>query len=90
MLQFIISKNERYSIVEQVKTALEADCKWIELNMEGSTSDEAKAAALSTKFKGVTAEELQKATVEIAPIMPKGQLSKSSVNVLVSTLLSQI
>ena len=43
MLQFIISENERYSIIEQVKMALEADCKWIELNMEGSTSDEAKA-----------------------------------------------
>ncbi len=42
MLQFIISENERYSIIEQVKMALEADCKWIELNMEGSTSDEAK------------------------------------------------
>ena len=55
-----------------------------------TNSDEAKAAALSAKFKGVTAEELQKATLEIAPIMPKGQLSKSSVNVLVSTLLSQI
>lgn len=43
MLQFITSKNERYSTIEQVKMALEAGCKWIELNIEGATNDEAKA-----------------------------------------------
>ena len=42
MLQFITSKNDRYSTIEQVKMALEAGCKWIELNIEGATNDEAK------------------------------------------------
>lgn len=41
MLQFIASKSERYSIEEQVKMVLEAGCKWIELNIDGATNEEA-------------------------------------------------
>ena len=43
MLQFIASKSERYSIEEQVKMVLEAGCKWIELNIDGATNEEAKS-----------------------------------------------
>lgn len=43
MLQFITRKNERYSIEEQVKMVLEGGCKWIELDMNDATTEEAKA-----------------------------------------------
>lgn len=54
-----------------------------------TNNDEAKAAAVSKKFKGITTDELRQATIEIAPIMPKGQLSKSSTSVLINALLSK-
>lgn len=43
MLQFITSQNDKYSIVEQVKIALEAGCKWIELCMENASTDDIRA-----------------------------------------------
>lgn len=45
MLQFITHPSERYSIVEQVKMALEGGCKWIQLRMKEATDEEVKAVA---------------------------------------------
>ena len=43
MLQFIASKSNQYSFEEQVKMVLDAGCKWIELNIDGATNEEAKS-----------------------------------------------
>lgn len=42
MLQYIISKNERYNIEEQTKMALNAGCRWIELDFEDTPIENAK------------------------------------------------
>lgn len=46
MLQFITHPSARYSIVEEVKMALEGGCRWIQLRMKEASDDEVKAVAL--------------------------------------------
>ena len=42
MLQYIISKNERYNIEEQTKIALDAGCRWIELDFDNTPIEDTK------------------------------------------------
>lgn len=46
MLQFITHPSPRYSIVEEVKMALEGGCRWIQLRMKDASDEEVKAVAL--------------------------------------------
>jgi len=43
MLQFIAQINDRYSISELVKMAIEGGCRWIQLHLPGLTDDDIKA-----------------------------------------------
>lgn len=40
MLQFITHPNEKYTIVEEAKMAIDGGCKWIQIRMKQATDDE--------------------------------------------------
>ena len=42
MLQFITHPSEKYSIIDEVKMALEGGCRWIQLYMKDSPDEEVK------------------------------------------------
>lgn len=45
MLQFIAKENDRYSVPEQVRMAVEGGCRWIVLSMPGATDAEIREVA---------------------------------------------
>lgn len=40
MLQFITHPNEKYTIVEEAKMAIDGGCKWVQIRMKQATDDE--------------------------------------------------
>ncbi len=45
MLQFIAKENDRYSVPEQVKMAIEGGCRWIIMSMPGASDAEIREVA---------------------------------------------
>lgn len=45
MLQFIARKNDRYSIAEMTRLAIEGGCRWIQLSMPDASDEEVRAVA---------------------------------------------
>lgn len=45
MLQFITHPSDKYSIIEEVKMAIEGGCRWIQLRMKDASDDEVRETA---------------------------------------------
>ncbi len=49
MLQFIARINDKYSVAELARMAIEGECRWVELDLPGCSEDFIRATALELK-----------------------------------------